>query len=145
MKNRFVKNLFQVLSSLGGLDVLALIVLLEVIFEISLQNREKILFCLVVIACLVFLNFGIGFYWVFQKVLIDETGISVYLFGKTLRHVPWASIEAVKRDSVMRNLCFVISVWNEERPLNLDYRKSIKRAMLFYAPKNIVEILDKIP
>ncbi len=144
MKNRFFKNLFQFLTSLGVLDTMMVFVLLMGLFETGFQNREFILLTLIFIAFLVLVNLACS-YWIFQRVLIDENGISVYFFGRMLRHVPWDSIEAIKRDSVMRNMCYVISILNEETPLNLDYRKSIKRAMIFYAPKNIAEIIEKIP
>ena len=144
MKNRFVKNMFQVLSCFAS-EIIIGIPILIVGFETGFRNRDANLFMVICIVFLIVLPFGIGSYWIFQNVVIDKNGISVYLFGRKVRYASWGSIEAIKRAGVMRNMCYVISILDEEKTLNLDYRKSIKKAMLFYAPPSIVEIIKNIP
>ena len=83
IKNKFFKNLFQLLSALGGI----LIVYIPCIFGyIESIKYESDLGWIMLVAplSLFILYFLIGFYWIFQKVIIDDNGIRIILINKII-------------------------------------------------------------
>jgi hypothetical protein len=82
------------------------------------------------------LYFSVGFYWIFQKVKIDESGIEITLLNKTIRKVRWENVERIQSGSFCRNPVYVLYIQNEKN-LNLDERKAIKEAILFYGKLSV--------
>ena len=75
------------------------------IFEITLfmgfiasltygQNLGWIL--LIISLVLIVLFFLIGFYWIFQMVSIDESGIKIIFINKTIKQLEWKEIEIIE-------------------------------------------------
>lgn len=123
MKQKFYKNLFQTLSFLAVIMVLELILLLA-FFE-SLNYEDSSGWILLVISlALMILFFLIGFYWIFQTVLIDETGIKIVLIRKKLKEVKWEEVETMKKANIMRNPAIRIKTFGGTE-IHLDQRKSI--------------------
>lgn len=107
IKNKVFKNLYQSISI--GASVAVLILAMLVGFFTSLKydsNNGWILlaFCVIV----TFLFFAIGFYWIFQIVIIDRQGIKVIIMGKVIRNVPWDDVAdiQVKNGDAKSSICF---------------------------------------
>lgn len=136
VKNKFYKNLYHTLSFF--IPILILIIILF-IFYIELPNGEKkhgwIL--LVLAFSLVNLYFITGFYWIFQKVIIDENGIKIVLFNKIIKETKWKEIETIKEEIIKSNLSLRIILINGSK-IRLDHRKSIIKAINIYSQINIV-------
>ena len=134
IKNKVFKNLYQSISI--GASVAVLILAMLVGFFTSLKydsNNGWILlaFCVIV----TFLFFAIGFYWIFQIVIIDRQGIKVIIMEKVIRNVPWDDVADIQVKTVMRNPAYVLTV-RDNKNLNLDKRKVIKTAISVYGNEN---------
>ena len=141
-KSTFIKNLYQIISCF--LVIMVFVVSLLLGFFASLDSENNNGWYLLIIAfSLIVLFFIFGGYWIFQTVEIDAKGIKTKIFKKIIRSVSWDDITEIKYASVMRNPAYVLSIDNEKN-LNLDSRKSIKKAMNYYAPKSIKDKLTKI-
>lgn len=79
-KNKFIKNLYNVISYLSLVIFFTLIII--VMFICSLEYTKDTWFLLVIAIGLFLLFFLIGGYWIFQKVEIDYYGIKITLFKK---------------------------------------------------------------
>ena len=136
MKNRFIKNLYQNLCN-GGV-VLLLDIFLIVGYCCSLAEPQPndgwILLPIVLLITILF--FIIGFYWIFKMVEIGNCGITIKLMNKTLRDYPWDEISSITKTIYMKNPALKIEIANE-KPIYLDDRKSIIRAIEFYSDKQI--------
>lgn len=123
MKQKFYKNLFQTLSFLAVIMVLELILLLAFFESLSYEDSSGWIL-LVISLALMILFFLIGFYWIFQTVLIDETGIKIVLIRKKLKEVKWEEIDTMKKANIMRNPAIRIKTFGGTE-IHLDQRKSI--------------------
>jgi len=147
-KKRFVKNLIQIICYIACNVILILPVLLGFIFmkplesdpDYGLSNK----FLIIYIGAVVLVSFCIGFYWIFQTVTIDGNGITIQLFRRAIKYCSWDEVQSIKKTNIMRNDCYTFYLKNEKKQLNLDYRKSIKKAILFYAPSSIKEMIVDI-
>lgn len=139
IKNTFIKNWYQVISYFLVIMVFVGILLLGYFASLDFESNNG-WYLLVIALALIVLFFGIGFYWIFQTVEIDEKGVRTKLFRKTIRNVSWESITDIQCTSVARNPAYTISLENEKN-LNLDARKSIKNAIGHYAPQALKEKL----
>ena len=135
MKNKFYKNLYQAVSFFSVIMILAFSLLLGFIESFNYEKNNGWIL-LIFAALLIILYFFIGFYWLFQKVEINNIGIKITLFHKILRNVAWENIEEIKYTSFMRNPAYVLKVKGEKN-LNLDGRKTIRNAILHCGNENI--------
>ena len=132
-KYRFLKNLYQIISFSCVLLVFVIILAMAFVASLSYENSNGwYLLLFAGITSVIF--FIVGLYWIFQIVVIDEIGIRIILFTKTIRTVSWDNILEIKRTSVMRNPAYVLVIKNENN-LNLDDRKSIRKAICQYVPE----------
>lgn len=137
IKNKFYKNLFQSLSALGGI----LIVYIPCIFGyIESIKYESDLGWIMLVAplSLFILYFLIGFYWIFQKVIIDDNGIRIILINKIIKECKWYEIDIIEEANIMRNPA--IRIKNVDgTETHLDKRKSIIQALEKYSKKKITK------
>ena len=137
LKNKFYKNLFQSLSALGGI----LIVYIPCIFGyIESIKYESDLGWIMLVAplSLFILYFLIGFYWIFQKVIIDDNGIRIILINKIIKECKWYEIDIIEEANIMKNPA--IRIKNiDGTEIHLDKRKSIIQALEKYSKKKIVK------
>lgn len=131
IKNRFVKNLYQIVSFAFSEIVLILPLLASIFLAIQNNAEEAIWILATSIVFLIVLYFVIGFYWIFQIIEISKEGIEVKLFKKTIRRIKWEDVKEIKHSQVMRNPAYSIVV-NGTKNLNLDSRKKIKLALDFF-------------
>lgn len=136
-KNKFFKNLFQSLSALGGI----LIVYIPCIFGyIESIKYESDLGWIMLVAplSLFILYFLIGFYWIFQKVIIDDNGIRIILINKIIKECKWYEIDIIEEANIMKNTA--IRIKNiDGTEIHLDKRKSIIQALEKYSKKKIIK------
>ena len=137
LKNKFYKNLFQSLSVLGGI----LIVYIPSIFGyIESIKYESDLGWIMLVAplSLFILYFLIGFYWIFQKVIIDDNGIRIILINKIIKECKWYEIDIMEEANIMKNPA--IRIKNiDGTEIHLDKRKSIIQALEKYSKKKIIK------
>lgn len=137
IKNKFYKNLFQSLSALGGI----LIVYIPCIFGyIESIKYESDLGWIMLVAplSLFILYFLIGFYWIFQKVIIDDNGIRIILINKIIKECKWYEIDIIEEANIMKNPA--IRIKNVDgTEIHLDKRKSIIQALEKYSKKKIIK------
>lgn len=137
LKNKFYKNLFQSLSALGGL----LIVYIPCIFGyIESIKYESDLGWIMLVAplSLFILYFLIGFYWIFQIVIIDDNGIRIILINKIIKERKWCQIDIIEEANIMKNPA--IRIKNiDGTEIHLDKRKSIIQALEKYSKKKIIK------
>jgi hypothetical protein len=137
LKQKFFKNLFQSLSTLGGI----LIVYIPCIFGYieSIKYESNLGWIMLVAPLSLFiLYFLIGFYWIFQKVIIDERGIKITLLNKTIKERKWNEIDIIEEANIMKNPA--IRIKNiDGTEIHLDKRKSIIQALEKYSEKKIIK------
>lgn len=137
IKNKFFKNLFQSLSALGGI----LIVYIPCIFGyIESIKYESDLGWIMLVAplSLFILYFLIGFYWIFQKVIIDDNGIRIILINKIIKECKWYEIDIIEEANIMKNPA--IRIKNVDgTEIHLDKRKSIIQVLEKYSKKKIIK------
>ena len=137
LKNKFYKNLFQSLSALGGI----LIVYIPCIFGyIESIKYESDLGCIMLVAplSLFILYFLIGFYWIFQIVIIDDNWIRIILINKIIKERKWCQIDIIEEANILKNPA--IRIKNiDGTEIHLDKRKSIIQALEKYSKKKIIK------
>ena len=137
LKNKFYKNLFQSLSALGGI----LIAYIPCIFGyIESIKYESDLGWIMLVAplSLFILYFLIGFYWIFQIVIIDDNGIRIILINKIIKERKWCQIDIIEETNIMKNPA--IRIKNiDGTEIHLDKRKSIIQALEKYSKKKIIK------
>ena len=137
IKNKFFKNLFQLLSALGGI----LIVYIPCIFgyiESIKYGSDLGWIMLVAPLSLFILYFLIGFYWIFQIVIIDDNGIRIILINKIIKECKWCEIDIIEEANIMKNPA--IRIKNiDGTEIYLDKRKSIIQALEKYSKKKIIK------
>lgn len=137
LKNKFYKNLFQSLSALGGI----LIVYIPCIFgyiESIKYGSDLGWIMLVAPLSLFILYFLLGFYWIFQKVIIDDNGIRIILINKIIKECKWYEIDIIEEANIMKNPA--IRIKNiDGTEIHLDKRKKIIQALEKYSKKKIIK------
>ena len=127
LKNKFFKNLYQTVSCLGAVVVLEIPIIAGYIN--SLQYDENYGWIQLIIALIIaFLYFGIGFYWIFQKVIITENSIMIVFLGRTIREYLWTDVANIEKSNHLRNPTLKITLQNGNF-LYLDDRKKIRYAI----------------
>lgn len=127
LKQKFYKNLFQMLSFFAVIMVFELILLLAFFESMSFEDGSGWILLIISLALMI-LFFLIGFYWIFQTVLIDETGIKIVLIRKKLKEVKWEEVDTMKKANIMRNPAIRIKTFGGTE-IHLDQRKSIIKAI----------------
>lgn len=136
MKNKF--NRYYILNmqfSITMLLIHLLTIVAPISYLISGKNINLILFfqiCIILplIPSLVYIC--LGCYWVFQKVVINNEGIEILFFKKSIKKIDWDTILSIEKTSHMKNPALKIELPNEEA-IYLDNRKPIRRAIEFYS------------
>ena len=85
MSVKLFKNLFQALTTFISIAFIDVILLVGYIYSLFQEQPNYGWITLIVIGALPLLFVIIGFYWIFQKVIIDENGVRV-MFMNTLLH-----------------------------------------------------------
>lgn len=143
IKNRFVKNLYQI-TSFAASELVILIPILAIYFLMLDNNAvDKSAWMLYVVIVLVLLFFIIGFYWIFQIVEINSSGIVVKLFNRVIRSIRWEDVEDIRYANHFRNPVYNIII-KENKILYLDYRKKIKNAIICWGNDDIKEMMKRI-
>lgn len=136
-KSKLYKNLFQSISALGGI----LIVYIPCIFGYieSLKYESDLGWIMLVAPLALFVLFLlIGFYWIFQKVIIDEMGVKIILLHKIIKECKWDEIDVIEEANIMKNPAIRIKIADGSE-IHLDKRKSIIKAIEIYSQKKIVK------
>ena len=126
MRIKIIKNLYQTLSALAAVAIIDLALLAGFIFSLFKEQPNYGWIALVII-----LYFIIGFYWIFQTVVIDEKGIRVKFFNKTLKEFDIKDIECFAIGNKYRNTIIAIQRKDGAR-LNIDKRKKALECLKFY-------------
>lgn len=137
LKSKFYKNLFQSLFVLGGILIVYIICIFGYIESIKYESDLGWIM-LVAPLSLFILYFLIGFYWIFQKVIINEHGIMIILMNKIIKECKWYGLDAIEEANIMKNPA--IRIKNiDGTEIHLDKRKSIIQALEKYSKKKIIK------
>ena len=137
LKHKFYKNLFQTISYFAVIMVFEILLLVGFFASLSYgQNFGWIL--LIISLSLIVLFFLIGFYWIFQRVSIDEGGIKIYFMNKIVKQLKRKEIDIIEEANIMRNPAIRIKALNGTQ-IHLDKRKKIIKAIEIYFQKKIVK------
>lgn len=90
---------------------------------------------------LIVMFFLIGFYWIFQKVSIDENGIKILFINKIIKQFEWKEIDIMVEANIMRNPAIRIKTFTGSE-IHLDKRKNIIKVIEKYSHKKIGETGD---
>lgn len=135
--HKFYKNLFQTISYFSVIMVFEIFLLIG--FFASLNYGHNFGWVLLIISlCLIILFFLIGFYWIFQKVFIDENGIKVLFLNKIIKQYDWKEINIIEEANIMRNPAIRIKTINGSE-IHLDRRKKIIKVIEKYSHIIIVK------
>ena len=137
LKHKFYKNLFQTISYFAVIMVFEILLLVG--FFVSLSYGQNFGWILLIISLsLIVLFFLIGFYWIFQRVSIDEGGIKIYFMNKIVKQLKWEEIDIIEEANIMRNPAIRIKALNGAQ-IHLDKRKKIIKVIEIYFQKKIVK------
>lgn len=136
MKNKFNRHFLKNMQMGGTLVFMHILVLTvpfirwyrdgEFSFELFLQ------FGIIIPFILYLMYFGVGFYWVFQTVIINNEGIEIWLFKKCLKKYPWSSILRIQEYRYMRTPSLKITL-GFDNEIYLEKRKSIVKTIKCYS------------
>ncbi len=137
LKHKFYKNLFQTISYFSVIVVFEIFLLIGFFASLSYgQNFGWIL--LIISVSLIALFFLIGFYWIFQRVSIDESGIKIFFMNKIIKQLNWKEIDIIEEANIMRNPAIRIKASNGTE-IHLDNRQKIINIIEIYSKKKIVK------
>lgn len=137
LKHKFYKNLFQTISYFAVIMVFEILLLVGFFASLSYgQNFGWIL--LIISLSLIVLFFLIGFYWIFQRVSIDEGGIKIYFMNKIIKQLKWKEIDIIEEANIMRNPALKIKAFDGTE-IHLDKRKQIVKAIEIYSQNKIIK------
>ena len=122
MRIKLFKNLYQTLSLLLGIAFFDISFIIGFVISLFMEQPNYGWVLLVIIPATFVLYFVIGFYWIFQTVTLDEKGIRVKFFGKTLKELDIKDIDCFTIGILYRNPIIAIQRKDGTR-LNLDKRK----------------------
>ena len=102
LKNKFYKNLFQTISYFAVIMVFEILLLVGFFASLSYgQNFGWIL--LAISLSLIVLFFLIGFYWIFQIIYFDESGIKILFKNRIVKQLKWEEVDTIEEGNIMRN------------------------------------------
>ena len=137
LKHKFYKNLFQTISYFAVIMVFEILLLVG--FFVSLSYGQNFGWILLIISLsLIVLFFLIGFYWIFQRVSIDEGGIKIYFMNKIIKQLKWKEIDIIEEANIMRNPALKIKAFDGTE-IHLDKRKQIVKAIEIYSQNKIIK------
>lgn len=137
LKHKFYKNLFQTISYFSVIMIFEIFFLIG--FFASLNFEQNFGWILMILSLsLIVLFFLIGFYWIFQKVSIDESGIKIVFISKIIKQFEWKEIDTIEATNIMRNPAIRIKTFNGFE-IHLDKRKKIIKVIEKYSQKKIVK------
>lgn len=84
------------------------------------------------------LFFLIGFYWIFQIVYIDESGIKILFKSRIVKQLKWEEIDTIEEANIMRNPALKIKAFDGTE-IHLDKRKQIVKAIEIYSQNKIIK------
>lgn len=128
MNKKYIKNLYQILSTTAGIvfiEFLFIIVLIKALSDREQPGAE--------LACIIFISYMIGlplitiifeFYWIFQFVSFDDLGIKIYLLNHLIKDVKWTDVKYIMYSNYMYNPTISLFLKNGSR-INFDRRKKI--------------------
>lgn len=135
LKNKFFKNLFQSISAFIAIFVVYIPCIFG-FFE-SLKYESNLGWILLVAPLSLYVLFFLfGFYWIFQKVIIDERGIKITLLNKILKERKWDEIDYIEETNFMKNPAIMIKLIDGSE-IYLDRRKSIIILIEIYSQKKM--------
>ncbi|MBQ9716066.1 MAG: hypothetical protein IJV77_06635 [Clostridia bacterium] len=135
LKHKFYKNLFQTISYFSVIMIFVIFLLIG-FFE-SLSYGPNFGWILLIISIsLIVLFFLIGFYWIFQMVFIDESGIKILFKSRIVKQLKWEEIDTIEEANIMRNPALRIKAFDGNE-IHLDKRKPIVKAIEIYSQKKI--------
>lgn len=140
MKNKFNRYYFLNMQSFGTLLFCHVLMLIVPIYRMF--SNEKFSFVLflqigIIVPLIMYLTYvAILGFWVFQKVVIDNEGIEIFFFNKSIKKADWNTITSIEKEYHMKNPALKIELSNDE-VVYLDNRKPIRQAIEFYYGKQI--------
>ena len=137
LKHKFYKNLFQTISYFSVIMIFEIFLLMGFFFSLKYEHNFGWIL-LIISLSLIVLYFLIGFYWIFQKVIINEQGIKIVLFIKTIKVCKWDEIDIIEEANIMRNPAIKIKIIDGTE-IHLDKRKQIVKAIEIYSQNKIIK------
>ena len=123
LKHKFYKNLFQSISYFSVIMIFEIFLLIGFFSSLSYEHNFGWIL-LIISLSLIVLFFLVGFYWIFQKVSIDESGIKILFIGKIIKQLEWEEIYTIEEANIMRNPAIRIKTFDGSE-IHLDRRKNI--------------------
>ena len=137
LKHKFYKNLFQTISYFSVIMIFEIFLLIG--FFASLSYEQNFGWILLIISIsLIVLFFLIGFYWIFQMISIDESGIKILFKSRIVKQLKWEEIDTIEEANIMRNPALRIKAFDGSE-IHLDSRKNIVKVIEIYSKKKIVK------
>jgi len=130
INHKFYKNLFQTISYFSVIMVFEFFLLIGFFTSLKYEHNNGWIL-LIISLSLILLYFLIGFYWIFQKVIINEQGIKIVLFSKIIKVCKWDEIDIIEEAYIMKNPAIKIKIMDGTE-INLDKRKSIMDLLVKY-------------
>lgn len=131
IKNKFYKNLYQSISFFSVIVIFVFFLLLGFIVSLNYEYGSGWIL-LVIAVSLIILFFLFGFYWIFQRVIINEEGVKIFFLKKVIKKYTWDEVESIEEANIMRNPALNIKMMNGSE-VHLDKRKAIIRTIEFYS------------
>lgn len=137
---RFNKNLYYSLSVFIGVPCLFLFVeILASIASIGYDYplAEVLVYMNLSMLAMLLLYLVLGFKFIFQSVIIDNLGISVCFFKKTLQRFRWTDIASIQESDFAKIKSYKIVLQNGKF-IYLERRRAIKKAIETYYPRGVL-------
>lgn len=137
---KFNKNLYYSLSVFIGVPCFFLFI--EIITSIAsiwgdYPLAEALVYTNLSMLAMLLLYLVLRFKFIFQYVIIDERGISVCFFKKTLQRFRWSDIASIQKSSFASIRSYKIVLQNENF-IYLERRKAIKKAIETYYSREVL-------
>lgn len=137
LKHKFYKNLFQTISYFSVIMIFEIFLLIGFFASLSYEQNFGWILLLISVS-LIALFFLIGFYWIFQIVYIDESGIKILFKSRIVKQLKWEEIDTIGEANIMRNPALKIKAFDGTE-IHLDKRKQIVKAIEIYSQNKIIK------
>ena len=128
---KMFKNLFQTIAALAAVTFIDLCLIIGYIYSLFAKQPNYGWILLVTAGAFLCLFFAFGFYWIFQRVTIDENGIKITLLSKVITKCSLDDIESYTVGVVMKTPAIKIQLKNGKR-INIDKRSKALKCLKFY-------------
>ena len=125
------KNLFQTIAALAAVAFIDLCLIVGYIYSLFAEQPNYGWVLLVAAGAFLCLFFIFGFYWIFQKVTIDENGIKITILNKVITKCSLDDVESYTVGAVMRTPAIKIQLKNGKH-INIDKRNRILKCLEFF-------------